>query len=792
MRAWTRLLLGASLLGAVGAYWMADVPHQGKASFHPDQNYQVFRNVKDFGAQGDGITDDTAAINAAISFGDRCDFGGACDGATTSPATVYFPAGTYKVSSSILQTYYTHLIGDPTSMPIIKGSSDFLAIGGTSIVIESNKYTSSSGLSYGSTNVFFRQIRNLVIDTTSISGTTFAIHWPSSQATSIQNVIFQLSEAPGNMQTGIFMEEGSGGFLGDLVFYGGQYGAQFGNQQYTTRNLTFFNCQTAILQIWDWFWVYKDITIANCGIGINMTAASVGSAIIMDSLFYNVSTGIVSSRGVDGSGEKPGQGTLVVENVGFQNVKSIFQGINGTLLAAQGDNGTWIRGMILGNVYTPDGPEPVFSTSNDWFPAPATLKEGSKYYTRSKPQYEDIPFSMFVSPRSFGAKGDGVTDDTEALRNYFGYLSKCFGQGIVGFVDAGYYKVTDTIYIPPNARIVGEALASVIMGSGPNFSNMDDPRPIVQVGRPGDMGYIEWSDMIVSTQGSTSGAVLIEYNLSGCSGCMEPSGIWDVHIRVGGFAGSQLQVAECPTTPDQTNSINSNCIAAYLGMHITAQANDLYMENNWIWVADHDIEDSNSTQISVYGGRGLLIESEAGRIWTVASGVEHWVLYQYQLINTQNIWMGQIQTETPYFQPNPPAPYPFNTIDMSLHDPDILSDCSALDHGYIPGSNITAPCEMAWGLRIIDSSNVVIYGAGLYSFFNNYSTLCSNGPKSMLRKCQSRIAWVEDNSGTSENVTIYDLNTIGTISIVTNDGTDAALYSDNWSVFGELIALFKP
>lgn len=209
-------------------------------------------------------------------------------------------------------------------------------------------------------------------------------------------------------------------------------------------------------------------------------------------------------------------------------------------------------------------------------------------------------------------------------------------------------------------------------------------------------------------------------------------------------------------------------------------------------IPSHDIEDINSTQISVYGGRGLLIESEAGRIWAVASGVEHWALYQYQLINTQNIWMGQIQTETPYYQPNPPAPYPFNDTDTTLHDPDFSSDCAALDDNSIPGVNITAPCEMAWGLRIINSSNVVIYGAGHYSFFNNYNTTCSDGPEGETMKCQSRIVWIEDTTGASENVSIYDLNTIGSISMVTHNGTDVALWRDNWSVFGESLPLFKP
>lgn len=182
-----------------------------------------------------------------------------------------------------------------------------------------------------------------------------------------------------------------------------------------------------------------------------------------------------------------------------------------------------------------------------------------------------------------------------------------------------------------------------------------------------------------------------------------------------------------------------------------------------------------------------------------ASSVEHFTLYQYQLYDAQNIYMGMIQTETPYYQPNPPAPYPFDNISTTLHDPDFATNCAALltpatnfTIPMITGSNITAPCEMAWGLRIIDSSNVVVYGAGLYSFFNNYSTKCSAGPYGGIRKCQSRMVWIEDTIGTSGHIVLYDLFTIGTISMVTNDGIDVALWRDNWNVFGESLALFTP
>lgn len=69
----------------------------------------LYFNVKDYGAVGDGSTDDLSSIDAAIA------------AATVGNGTVYFPGGTYNVSSSVAITGSgVSLLGSSSSASIIK------------------------------------------------------------------------------------------------------------------------------------------------------------------------------------------------------------------------------------------------------------------------------------------------------------------------------------------------------------------------------------------------------------------------------------------------------------------------------------------------------------------------------------------------------------------------------------------------------------------------------------------------------------------------------------------------
>ncbi|CAM1509011.1 Fc.00g027500.m01.CDS01 [Cosmosporella sp. VM-42] len=736
---------------SASTWWMAKIKQHGSSPYAPD-GYKVWRNVKDYGAKGDGITDHTAAINKAISDGGRC--GKNCRASTIYPATVYIPPGTYLVSSPIIQYYNTEIIGDPLDVPTIVAAPSFVGVG----VITSNVYTGGNTEWYSDTSNVLRSIRNLYIDIrcTPEDAHVCGIHWQVGRGTSIENVAFWASKNRKTTQYGIYMENGSGGFLANLAFFGGKFGAFMGNQQFTGSELWFADIfDTAIQLHWDWGWMLQGINFKNVKTGIKIVSGAgdtpnsgqgVGSLVVTDvqgeAMDTVISTSLLSDNAT----------SFLIQNGLFNDADTfvVDEKKNKIILNGDGDKSrilpikSWGYGKVIDtsgktiNVNGGDMPAPKRHSSLTRTPPSPTLRDTKYYYTRRRPTYADLSGCDFINARSWGAKGDSKSDDT-AILNYI--FSAAANMSAVVYIPYGIYVITDTVNIPVGSRVIGQTWPQ-ILATGEKFQDINAPRPAVKVGVRGNEGIVEIQSLLFTVRGPTAGAVLLEWNVY--ESFQGSAGLWDSHFRVGGAKGSDLQATECLRS---SKGVNDKCLAASLMLHITSSAS-AYLENVWVWAADHDIDDKKQSQIDVYAARGILIESR-GPTWLWGTSVEHCVLYQYTISSAKNVFSGLIQTESPYFQPEPAAPKPFDNQLGAFPDDPTFADCNA----------DSKSCHLAWGIRILDSSAVHILSSGLYSWFQDYDRTCVDSGK---HNCQEKVVYTEQSS----DIWLYNLFTIGATEII--------------------------
>lgn len=561
------------------SYWLENVAH-GVMPLAPSE-YKFFRNVRDYGAAGDGSTDDTAAINRAISDGNRC--GADCGSTSVLGAMVYFPAGTYLITTPIVQLFYTQFVGDATSRPTIKGASTFSGIA----LIDTDFYIPGGNGDewYINQNNFFRQIRNIKLDMRGMGRgnsqgdqgyTPTGIHWQVAQGTSIQNVdiTMDVSDSSGPATgVGIFTENGSGGFMSDITIFGGHYGMQIGSQQFTVRNIQFTSCLTAINHIWNWGFVWQQIYVLSCYVALNCTQFAgplyqgTGSISVIDSHFNGVPYAITISNPMP----RP---NVVLDNLLVENSDSIVLIDGGDTLLPGSSGAVYVNSWAMGKQYrSTDGTGSYQMGYLDQVPnkPQSLLDTNGRYYVRSKPQYETI--SSVVVATDNGVDNTMNGDQTSAINHL---LINNIGKVI--FFPAGIYLINGTIYVPPGSIIVGEGW-SQFMAQGEYFSDETNPQPLFQVGVIADHGSVEISDVLFTTRGATAGCIFVEWNIA--QGEQGATGMWDSHFRVGGAAGSDLQLAKCPT---KQSTVNTDCKAGSMMLHVTPSGQG-YFENVWAWVS---------------------------------------------------------------------------------------------------------------------------------------------------------------------------------------------------------------
>ncbi|KAH8647050.1 glycoside hydrolase family 55 protein [Tricladium varicosporioides] len=709
-------------------YWYEAIRHDGTSpTISNGKSWVVYRNVKDYGAKGDGTADDTLAIQKAINTGDSSgERSGGKFGSTGAPAVVYFPSGTYLISSGLKNYVNTVLMGDPTNRPVIKASASFSG----SIIL------TGQDPSYNSLVGFYHEIKNLIFDSTAVASTKTItlLQYSISQGCQVSNVMFNMSiGATGH--TGITSSGlNSPLLLNDLQFVGGGVGYAVSATQYHFKNIHFKSTadhsidiitglkMTQVVQA-----TGQGLRFEGCTTGIDTTGSTNGMFNLIDSTAVNTQTVINAGT------TTTAWNSLVLENV-IVDSTTVKVGGSAVLTGSITQGQTWIRG----NVYSTDSTTPKKATGEKYATSrPSALVNGTGfYYTITPPTYEEFPITQVISVKGVSGHpvaGDGTTDDTASLQ---AIINESVGKVI--YFPHGIYILTDTLLIPPGSRLYGEAWTQ-LSASGSKFANAKSPRAMIKVGNPGDVGVAQFTDFLFTVADILPGTIMVEVNMAG--NIPGNVGFFNCHFRIGGSKGSKVE---------NCKSIGT-CNAAHISAHLTPSSS-VYWENSWSWSADHDLDGGTSGEPS--DGGGFFIESQNG-VWMLGIGSEHHSLYQMNIYRAKNVFIGLNQGESAYWQVKTgntvinPAPW---TDSLLPGEPD-FSWCGASD----------AACRVGVYQRVVGSSNINLYSAGFWNFpcsadscqtnaviYENNTKLYSYGVSTI--NCKNMI--VESGVGGNKNVAI--------------------------------------
>ncbi len=373
------------------------------------------KSVKDYGAKGDGVTDDTAAITAALSDGRDTD-----QDYSGKPKALYFPAGTYLVSNTVeWRGCCVTLQGQGSGSSVIRlkdSASGFGSSAAPKPVIQT----------IAGNMAFNQNIWDLAVNTGSGNAGAVGIDYISSNVGSLRNV--SITSADGAGARGLDMTRQWPGplLVKNLLVRGFDVGIDVKNAEYgpTLENIYLENQRRAGLLNDGNTLAIRNLVSQNTVPAIQNTA-SYGSVILLGANLTGGSSGVSA-----------------IENGGYLYVRDASSGGYASLI--KGVSGSSVTEYLSGTVKS------LFSSN------PAAKSLGLPVQETPAVQNADLN-----NWGKFTAKYYGDTDSLQALLDS--------GKSTIYFPSGIYFSYAERVVtVPPSVkRIVGFG-GAVNRGDGAN------------------------------------------------------------------------------------------------------------------------------------------------------------------------------------------------------------------------------------------------------------------------------------------------------------------------------------
>ncbi|MGH9959769.1 MAG: glycosyl hydrolase family 28-related protein, partial [Pyrinomonadaceae bacterium] len=412
-------------------------------------------NVKNFGAKGDGVIDDTVAINNAIKSVDR--------------ATIYFPNGTYLVSNRLETRQpngsffaFKSFLGQSRDGAIIKLKNNASGYGnsGSPKAVLFTTGAGWTGLSSYPTlgtgnDAFMNNVINMTINTGTGNLGAIGIDFLASNQGSVENV--RIVSGDGQGSAGLYMGRAWPGplMISKLTVEGFNYGIHVENVFYhmTLENITLKNQKIAGVYNNNNALAVRDLVSTNNVPAVRNTGAY-AHVVLLDSTLSGGSSGVSAIENSSGA-------QLFARNIVTSGYRSA--------ITNQGS-------IVPGNSVT----EYVSRANTTRFPSPA---QSMNLPILETPEYTNSNPADWANVVSYGAT-PGPDVNTAAG----GYDSAAIQAAIdsgkpVVYLPRGRYDLNSTIKLRGNVRKIigfGAILAGSVSGPGVRTENLKSDFVIIE------------------------------------------------------------------------------------------------------------------------------------------------------------------------------------------------------------------------------------------------------------------------------------------------------------------------
>jgi sugar lactone lactonase YvrE len=472
-------------------YWPAIALFAVTASFSLAQSYypgrlddksSVYITRGSNGAHGDGVADDTEVLQHAIDQVEQ----------TTQQGVVFLPEGRYRISHTLyvwpgvrLIGYGSHrpvlLLGDHTpgygdglaymvfftggrpeqpGVPVRSGRTNRRRPGSDSIF--PGTVPAARNIIDANPGTFYSAISNIDFDMGEGNPGAVGIRFHAAQHCFMTHMEFRI-------RSGMAALNDVGNEAEDLHFIGGRYGIITSKPspgwQFTLLDSTFEGQREAAIKEHEAGLTLVHDSFRNVPSAVSIDPGYAEELWIKDSRFEQISgPAIIISNEYNARTEINTDNVLCEAVPIFAHMRESGKDI--TAPAATYRVQSFSHGLSIERI----GDIGAIRTSFDAMKIDAIP-------AMSPPVIRDLPsHEGWVNLRDLGAKGDGVTDDTQAIRH-------AIATNRILYVPAGHYRVSDTIVLQPDTVLIGlhpSTTQIFLSDSTPGFDGPGAPKALLE------------------------------------------------------------------------------------------------------------------------------------------------------------------------------------------------------------------------------------------------------------------------------------------------------------------------